>query len=399
MEKFSNQNLKQVKDILKDGNLSITKHSALSYDKLNIVTGSNEYRTKFLYAIQDNACYSVCYSNFYEKSLGVINNDNFKNVASIAKGKKRVVLHEKDIENQIRDICDDIFAISRLNGTWNELKDILYIINIPDNDYNTRKYIEKLNKVIPVAGSLNIIIILGMLSCPELDYANMLNIANNQLGDSYVNGDRFKVNRIGFKNPYELWVEDSEEELISFETYGYHKVVDDEYKVVYQNDNYSITVDKKVYRYIKENRFTQSSSYILEHEDRLIHRELDKFAKYRITDKDRKDIQDLIDKKKIRLTQETIDKTNKILDTIGEENIDKNKTYRIYVKKDTIGIDNKKCGENTVYVSELTPDKEILFNEQNNIPSKQRAFDWKTTIFIMNELIGKFNVVGKEEIK
>ena len=381
MEKFSNQNLKEVKDILKNGNTSITKNSNLTYDKLNIVTGSTEFRTLFLRSLIS----AIDSENKNEISI-------LTNIQNIGKTQvKTTYIMEKDIDKVVMNICDDIFAVSRFSIHWNNRPNFIYVIDIPDNCYNKERYIEKLNKIINTASQLNVMIVLGIIAYSGRyeDFCNILSITNNQMGYSAINGDEFKV--IDNK----LYVDNAEGDAITFESYGYHKVVDDENRVIYEKDNYWIEISKKCYRYGKfYNDRENNGAYILGHEDRLIHELLNIFKRFRILDEDKE-----ADKKKIRLTQETIDKTNKILDTIGEENIDKNKTYRIYVKKDTIGIDNKKCGENTVYVSELTPNKEILFNEQNNIPSKQRAFDWKTTIFIMNELIGKFNVVGKEEIK
>ena len=48
MEKFENQNLKEVISVLKNGKFSITRNSNLTYEKLNIVIGSSEYRALFL---------------------------------------------------------------------------------------------------------------------------------------------------------------------------------------------------------------------------------------------------------------------------------------------------------------------------------------------------------------
>ena len=182
-----------------------------------------------------------------------------------------------------------------------------------------------------------------------------------------------------------LYVDNAEGDITTFESYGYHKVVDDEFRVVYQNDNYSITVDKKVYRYIKENRFTQSSFYIFEQEDRLIHELLNNFKRFRMLDEDKEAIKNLIEKKKIRLTQETIDKTDKILENA---NIDINKDKKIYA----VYCQDKKTDKKT-YVAELQEDRTILFSD------KPTGFDLRTSIYLTNELMNHYNIIGKEEIK
>ena len=364
MEKFSNQNLKEVKDILKNGNLSITKNSYLTYDKLNIVTGSSEYRALFLRSLIS----SIDSENRNEISI-LTNIDNLQRTKV-----KATYIMEKDIDKVVMNICDDIFAVSRFSIHWNNRPNIVYVIDIPDNNYSKQKYIEKLNKVVNAASQLNIMIILGMLSCSELDYANILNIRNNLLGDSFVNGDEFKV--IDNK----LYV-DKTEDAINFETYDYHKVVDDEFRVVYQNDNYSITVNKKVYRYCKENTFTSGASYILAHEDRLIHNLLDSFRRFRMLDEDKE-----ADKKKIRLTQETIDKTDKILKNLSSCKGELSKgIFAVYYQ-------NNKTDKKT-YVKELLQDKTILFGD------KPTGFDSKTCLYLTNELMNHYNIVGKEELK
>ena len=180
-----------------------------------------------------------------------------------------------------------------------------------------------------------------------------------------------------------LYVDNAEGDITTFESYGYHKVVDDEFRVVYQNDNYSITVDKKVYRYIKENRFTQSSAYIFEQEDILIHELLNNFKRFRMLDEDKEAIKNLIEKKKIRLTQETIDKTNKTLENLNI-NTDK-KIFAVYCQ-------DKKTDKKT-YVAELQEDRTILFSD------KPTGFDLRTSIYLTNELMNHYNIIGKEEIK
>ena len=374
MEKFSNQNLKEVISTLKNGKFSITKNSNLIYDKLNIVTGSSEYRTLFLRSLVS----SIDSENRNEISI-LTNINNLKQTKV-----KTTYIMEKDIDKVVMNICDDIFAVSRFSIHWNNRPNFIYVIDIPDNCYNKERYIEKLNKIINTASQLNVMIILGIIECSGRykDFCNVLSITNNQIGDSYINGDEFKVEMVSDK--YVLYIEDSaEEDSITFETYGYHKVVDDEFRVVYQNDNYSITVDKKVYRYIKENRFTQSSAYIFEQEDILIHELLNNFKRFRILDEDKEAIQNLIDKKKIRLTQETIDKTDKTL-----ENLNINTDRKIFA----VYCQDKKTDKKT-YVAELQEDRTILFSD------KPTGFDLRTCIYLTNELMNHYNIVGKEEIK
>lgn len=373
MEKFSNQNLKEVTDILKNGNLSITKNSNLTYDKLNIVTGSAGYRALFLRSLIS----SIDSENRNEISI-LTNIDNLKRTKV-----KTTYIIEKDIDKVVMNICDDIFAVSRFSIHWNNRPNFVYVIDIPDNCYNKERHIEKLNKVINTASQLNVMIILGIISClgRYKDFCNVLSITNNQIGDSFINGDEFKV--IDNK----LFVDKAEGDIITFETYGYKKVVDDEHQVIYEKDAYSIVISKKVFTYYKQQdvRGVFLPACILEHEDRLIHKELDKFAKYRLTDEDKKNIQDLIEKKKIRLTQETIDKTDKTLENI---NIDINKDKKIYA----VYCQDKKTDKKT-YVAELQEDRTILFSD------KPTGFDLRTCLYLTNELMNYYNIVGKEEIK
>ena len=385
MEKFSNQNLKEVKDILKNGNLSITKSSNLTYDKLNIVTGSKDYRTLFLHGLISN----------------IAEGEILTNIQNIGKTQvKTTYIIEKDIDKVVMNICDDIFAISRFSIHWKDRPNFIYIIDISDNNYNKEKYIEKLNKVISAASQLNIMIILGMQECPNKykDFCNVLSITNNHMGYSAINGDEFKVEMVSQK--YLLYIEEDNvsEDPITFETYGYRKVKDDEFSVVYARPLETtgedvITISKKVYRYAKyyvDNNGNRAYTYIYEYEDKLIHNLLDTFKRLRMLDEDKEAIKNLIDKKKIRLTQETIDKTNKLLEAIGEDNVNKDithKFYRIYA------MNNKSKKQ---YVEELHENREITFTSWIE---KAKGFDWKTTLFITNELIGKFDTIGKEEVK
>lgn len=385
MEKFSNQNPKEVTGILKNGNLSVTKNSNLTYDKLNIVTGSSEYRALFLRSLIS----SIDSENRNEISI-LTNIDNLQKTRV-----KTTYIMEKDIDKVVMNICDDIFAVSRFRIQWVDRPNLIYVIDIPDNCYNKERHIEKLNKVINTASQLNVMIILGIIACSSRykDFCNVLSIVNNQLGDSFINGDEFKV--IDNK----LFV-DKVEEPITFETYGYRKVVDDEFRVVYARPLETtgedvITITKKAYRYAKyyvDKNGNQAYTYIYEYEDRLIHKELDKFAKYRITDKDKKDIQNLIDKKKIRLTQETIDKTDKTLENVVGGIVMSDKPGYMDKKIYAVYCQDKKTDKKT-YVAELQEDRTILFSD------KPTGFDLKTCLYLTNELMNHYNIVGKEELK
>lgn len=367
MENVSNQKLKEVKDILKNGNTSITKNSNLTYEKLNIVTGSSEYRTLFLRSL------IPAIDSEHRNEISILTNiDNLQTTRV-----KTTRIMEKDMDKVVMNICDDIFAVSRFRIQWVDRPNLIYVIDIPNYDCK-EKYVDKLCKVISVASQLNIMIILGMLDCSRRykDFCNVLSIVNNQIGNSFINGDEFKV--IDNK----LFVDNAEEDITSFELYGYNKVVDDENRVIYQKDNYSIEINKKLCRYGKfYNDEKHTGAYILEHEDRLIHELLNIFKRFRMLD----ELKDT-DKKKIRLTQKTIDKTDKTLKNLSSCNGELVEgIFAVYYQ-------NNKADKKT-YVTELLQDKTILFGD------KPTGFDSKTCLYLTNELINHYTIVGKEEMK
>ena len=379
MEKFNNQNLKEVKYFLKNGNTSITKNSNLTYDKLNIVTGSSEYRALFLRSLIS----SIDSENRNEISI-LTNIDNLQRTKV-----KATYIMEKDIDKVVMNICDDIFAVSRFSIHWQNRPNFVYVIDIPDNCYNKERHIEKLNRVINTASQLNVMIVLGIIACSGRykDFCNVLSITYNQMGYLTINGDKFVV------ADNKLFVDKAKGDVITFKTYGYHKVADSENRVIYEKDNYCIEINKKCYRYGKfYNDKEHTGAYIFEHEDRLIHKELDNFAKYRITDEDKKNIQDLIEKKKIRLTQETIDRTDKTLENVVGGIVMSDKPGYMDKKIYAVYCQDKKT-DKKIYVAELQEDRTILFGD------KPTGFDLRTCLYLTNELMNHYNIVGKEELK
>ncbi len=183
------ENFEQVR--ITKGNSKLTTNCSLCYDSLNIVVGDENLRNRFMKAIDNNSDdYLDVYSNISGCGICYI---------------------EPDINILVRNICDDIYALSRLSNLQKNSEGIIFLIDFGKIDNSNENLLIKLKQLVRVAEELNILLVIGVddsknfyFSRPSSYNVLRLSFAGKE---TYLNTDKIKIVLDDATHEYNLFYE------------------------------------------------------------------------------------------------------------------------------------------------------------------------------------------------